>query len=148
MLEGWINVDAVDRGQEITSDIRKLPFPDEYADEVMAIHVIEHFYVWEVFDVLKEWIRVLKPGGELIIECPNLMKAVEYMNNGITNPQLTWWPLYGDPAHKDPLMCHKWGYTPASLAAVMKKMGLDPERKMAQYHLKERRDMRFVGKKP
>ena len=27
--------------------MRELPFPDNYADEARAIHIIEHFYPWE-----------------------------------------------------------------------------------------------------
>ena len=25
------------------------------------------------------------------------------------------WPLYGDPAHRNPLFGHRWGYTPETL---------------------------------
>ena len=114
----------------------------------MAIHVVEHFFVWEVPDLLTEWIRVLKPGGKLIIEVPDLVKVISYMASGINEPALTMWPLYGDPSHEDPLMCHKWGYTEGSLARMMDHVGLkDLEREPAQFHLKDQRDMRIVGYK-
>lgn len=148
ILKGWINVDKAVRGSkpDIDSDIRTLPFEDDYADKVMAIHVIEHFYQWEAEEVVNEWMRVLKPGGEIILECPNLTKAVEYIAKGIKDPQLTSWPIYGDPGHKDPLMCHKWGYTPSSLKSLLKSVGFhDVKRMPAQYHLREKRDMRVVG---
>lgn len=67
ILPGYINVDLVDEraGQkpEVVCDISDLrSFPSNYADEVMAVHVVEHFWRWEVEAVLREWLRVLKPG--------------------------------------------------------------------------------------
>jgi hypothetical protein len=56
------------------------------------------------------------------------------------------WPLYGDPKWRDPLMVHRWGYTPNSLADLMINCGLiDVRQEPAQYKLKEPRDMRVVG---
>ena len=59
------------------------------------------------------------------------------------------WVFYGDPAWKDPLMTHRWGYTPRSLAEVMFQAGLTKLRQEpAQFKLREPRDMRIVGEKP
>jgi SAM-dependent methyltransferase len=38
---------------------------------IRASHVLEHFPHGQIADVLKEWVRVLKPGGELRIAVPN-----------------------------------------------------------------------------
>jgi predicted SAM-dependent methyltransferase len=150
VLDGWINVDKAVRGAkpDVDSDVSKLPFEDDYADEVMAIHLIEHFYVWETPEVLGEWKRVLKPGGRMVLECPDLTKTMAFIAEGRTEPHLTMWPLYGDPSHKDPLMCHKWAYTDKSLAGLMMYAGLvDIERHPAKFHMKDIRDMRLVGYK-
>lgn len=59
------------------------------------------------------------------------------------------WVFYGDPAWRDPLMVHRWGYTPRSLAAVMAEAGLvNIRQEPAQFKLREPRDMRIVGEKP
>ena len=148
VLDGWINVDTRSRGckPDIDADVRDLPFPDDYADEVMAIHLIEHFYVWEAPAVIKEWKRVLKPGGKLILECPDLEKTIMHMANGRSEPNLTMWPLYGDPSHQDPLMCHKWGYNATSLIKLMEFSGFGKvSLEDAQFHMKEVRDMRVVA---
>ena len=47
-----------------------LPFPDDYFDVVTCIAVIEH--VFDVFFLVKEVHRVLKPGGYVIAEVPNI----------------------------------------------------------------------------
>ncbi|MCZ6887001.1 MAG: hypothetical protein O7H39_00795 [Gammaproteobacteria bacterium] len=61
---------------------------------------------------------------------------------------MSMWVLYGDPGWQDPLMCHKWGYTPESLSDVLKEAGLDRvSQEPAQFKQREPRDMRMVGYK-
>ena len=85
ILEGYTNVDLPGNHSgikpDVEADLRKLPFPDEHADEIMAVHVIEHFYVWEVMSVLDEWKRVLKTGGKIILELPNLMSILKFFSH-------------------------------------------------------------------
>jgi hypothetical protein len=91
----------------------------------------------------------------MIIECPNLGAACEallidpdrFADSGKAG-ETTMWALYGDPAWQDPLMCHRWGYTPASLAKAMQAAGLiDVRQEPAQFKMREPRDMRVVGHK-
>jgi SAM-dependent methyltransferase len=160
ILPGYINVDVVSERAgnkpDFVTDIRDLKgIPDSFADEVLAVHVVEHFWRWEVLNVLKEWCRVLKPGGKMILECPNLRSACEeFLKNddaaALPGPegQRTMWVFYGDPRWRDPLMVHRWGYTPVSLARVMHEAGLvNLQQEPAQFKLREPRDMRIVGTK-
>ena len=58
------------------------------------------------------------------------------------------WVFYGDPAWKDPLMIHRWGYTPESLMDLLRSTGLTEVRQeAAQFKLREPRDMRIIGRK-
>lgn len=142
-LQGWINVDVSTAYKvDQCADLRQLPFPDGYADEIMAIHVIEHFYRWEVDDLLREWFRVLKPGGKLILECPDLNKAIRNILEGQPD-QMGMWALYGDWNHKDPLMMHKHGWSAKALSEVLGKFSEVVAQKPAQYHKKDLRDMRI-----
>lgn len=161
ILEGYVNVDVAasraGKRPDVLCDLRRLePFADHSVDEVLAVHVVEHFWRWEVLDVLKEWVRVLRPGGRMVLECPNLLTACEEL---LRNPeaaagtgqeaQRTMWVFYGDPRWQDPLMTHRWNYTPASLAALMREAGLvNVRQEPAQFKLREPRDMRVVGEKP
>lgn len=160
ILPGYINVDVAPSRKgykpDIQCDLRQLHCPDHYADEVMAIHVIEHFYYWEAEPLLREWLRVLKPGGKLILECPNLISAcTEFLKSPDTaalpdiNGKQTMWVFYGDPIWQDPLMCHRWAYTPASLGRLLMQTGfVNVRQEPAQFKMKEPRDMRVVGEKP
>ena len=47
----------------------KLPFKDNTLDFVYSSHLLEDFLDWD--DILAEWLRVLKPGGHLIILVPD-----------------------------------------------------------------------------
>lgn len=161
ILPGYLNVDVVAsrRGfkPDVICDLRELtPFEDNSVGEILSVHVVEHFWRWEVLDVLKEWVRVLKPGGTMILECPNLLSAAQEL---LKNPaagagpgpegQRTMWVFYGDPGWQDPYMVHRWGYTPLSLARLMHEAGLVNLRQApAQFKLREPRDMRVVGEKP
>jgi predicted SAM-dependent methyltransferase len=146
----WLNIDF--EGSELDCDIRKLPIDDNHCDAVAAIHVIEHFYQWEVVDVLKEWHRVLKPGGRLILELPCLDKILKYIqlsmnaNKPMTHT-MTFHALYGDPKYKAVPMCHKWAYTHRQLIDLLNEAGFQHvSLEEANYHFPER-DMRLVAVK-
>ncbi len=53
---------------DIVSDITSIPEPDESFDAVMCIEVFEHLP--EPVKAIKEFARLLKPGGHLIITAP------------------------------------------------------------------------------
>lgn len=133
---------------DVEADLLALPFPDDYADEARAIHVIEHFQVWDAPKALREWVRVLKPGAELAIECPCLDKIVKLFDVPNVPPYLTYWGLYGDPRMEDPLMIHHWCYSEKQLLRAMKLCGLeDVHGEPPRFH-QPARDMRIVGRKP
>lgn len=142
-IEGYIGVDI--KEADVVADVRKLPFPDGAADEVMAIHVCEHFYVHEILGVIKEWRRVLKDGGRMVLELPCLDKVLYHFFEG--GPEnMTLWPLYGDPrTHKDgePAL-HKWAWSRARFAEMLKAAGLREIREEQPHFHQPSRDMRFV----
>jgi ubiquinone/menaquinone biosynthesis C-methylase UbiE len=61
---------AEGRGKVIVSaeNASQLSFPDGSFDRLIAAHVLEHLY--KPHEVLREWCRVLKPGGVLSILLP------------------------------------------------------------------------------
>jgi len=79
-LPGYLHVeiDVVARHVEVIAPAWQLPFPDQWARELMAIHVLEHLPPPLLSATLGEWHRILQPGGMLEVHVPNgpeLMKA-------------------------------------------------------------------------
>lgn len=159
MLKGYVNIDICSRGgvkPDIVCDIRDLsPLPADSVDEILAVHVIEHLYRWEVLGTIREWMRVLKPGGTMNIECPDILNACRRL---LEEPMLTtevgkrgrdsMWPIFGDPRHKDPYMTHHWGYSVHSLSALLRKAGLvDVRSEPAKFKAGPPRDIRVTAKK-
>lgn len=132
-------------------DIRNLCYLDGSVSVIAAIHVIEHFYRWEVPDVLKEWHRALRFGGELILELPCMNKVFGYIavcvKKGIEiSPRMTFDAIYGDHKTQRVAMTHKWGYSQEELKGLMEEAGFTVRIEEPRYHFPIR-DMRLVGVK-
>lgn len=74
-IPGYINADLYAEKVDERFDVKTIPYPDNTFDEVKAFHIIEHFHWMEGQEVLKEWARVLKPGGRLHIETPDFLES-------------------------------------------------------------------------
>lgn len=82
---------------DIASNLNeKIDLPDEYADTLVALSVIEHLCEPQIF--LNECYRVLKPGGHLILQAP-----------------FQWW------LHESPYDYFR--YTPYGFIYMLKKAG-------------------------
>lgn len=92
-----VGVDA-EEGIDLERDV--LPYRDGSIDVVTAISVVEHLS--SASQLLRESYRVLKPGGAIIIVCPNW--------------RYSWRAFYDDPTHVHP-------YTERSLARVLANHG-------------------------
>lgn len=122
----WLTVGLSD--SDIICDLRKINLPNDYADQMAAIHVLEHFYYWDALPTLLEWKRVLKQGGKLIVELPCMDKVIGYLHQCVEkniplSNTMSWHAIYGDPKYKDELMCHKWGYTVEMLTRLLGEAG-------------------------
>lgn len=71
-LEGFTNVDLYDATADIKADICNIPLEDESVDEMVALQVVEHVPYWKSKDMFAEMYRLLKPGGFVIVETPDI----------------------------------------------------------------------------
>ena len=112
---------------DVVGDVRILPFEDCFADVVYASHILEHFSFKETIRILKEWTRVLKVGGKMIIVVPNLKWASNIILKGTPIQELAERAMsvfYStqDGAPKD-MDIHKAGFTSESLKGVVGRLG-------------------------
>lgn len=122
-LSGYTNVDLRPLpGIDLVADLRQpLPVDPGTVEEIYAKHIIEHFTPAEWVAVLADWLRVLAPGGRLVIECPDLRRCCEKF---IYSPddEKPWWHLtiYGDPEEGG----HHQGFTIPRLRRELEAAGL------------------------
>lgn len=74
-LPGWEVLNAIpDEAVDHVGDARDLSrFADNTFGVIYASHIVEHFdYMGELEATLREWLRVLAPGGQIGISVPDL----------------------------------------------------------------------------
>jgi predicted SAM-dependent methyltransferase len=77
-LAGWVNIDLETPEADIHLDItRPIPLPDGAARFIYHEHMMEHITVEEGAFGLRDWLRLLEPGGVLRIATPDLQYVIE-----------------------------------------------------------------------
>lgn len=71
--EGWVNVDIGRNKTDLTLDLRRsIPLPDGSCKIIYSEHVFEHFnYPEPATSIVKDWFRLLEPGGTLSLAVPD-----------------------------------------------------------------------------
>ena len=67
---------------DVVADMQSLPFDAGSFDAVWSSHNLEHLYAHEVPVALAEFLRVLKPGGQLFATMPDLQSVAEKVAEG------------------------------------------------------------------
>jgi SAM-dependent methyltransferase len=91
---------------EVVARAWRLPFPENWADEIVSVHTLEHVHPRFLLSTLAEWHRVLRPGGRLRVHVPN---SPRIMQRFLDAPREKKWALmsallgmYGGPDTTEP----------------------------------------------
>ena len=130
--EGYINVDARKTRHDVymldlEKDLLK-PFPDGSVEEIIARDCVEHISWRRVEDLLKDMHRILKCGGRVYIQVPDLEAIARKV---ILNPDfcfgdlcgwraISYW-VYGGQDY--PENTHKAGFTVPTLRRLLESLG-------------------------
>lgn len=118
-LEGFVNIDMKMTGAtDYVGGISKLPCPHNSVERIESYHVIEHIPHPLAPAVLREWFRVLKPGGVMVLECPDFDEGIrQYLagDNNLLGSIYGWQRYDGDT--------HFYGYNPSRLSALLIETG-------------------------
>lgn len=106
---------------KVVCDIRQIPYPDNSVDAINAGEVLEHFGRAEVEPLLKEWIRVLKPGGEFTVRVPDFGEICRRYAAGKASCGLANLWAFGGQSH--PLDFHKVGFDSVDLIIYLQRAG-------------------------
>lgn len=122
-LQGYINIDLHHNAADVKMDALNLALADNSVDEIYSSHLIEHFPKRDVPKALKEWFRVLKNGGTLSMNLPNLEWC---MRNWLGQPEEKRFGLYLDMIYglqTNDGEYHKTGFTKYKLNTLLKEAG-------------------------
>ena len=126
-MPGYVNIDLHDPGADLAMDVRYLEFEDGAIDEIYSSHLLEHFsgsrHNNELPGVLKEWFRVLKSGGALRLNVPNLVGCLK---NWLNKEEDEKWGFALDMIfglQTNPGEYHKTGFTKARLEKLLTDAG-------------------------
>jgi len=104
---------------DLFADVRDLPFEKESVDEILAVQVFEHFSFVEGREVIKYWVSLLKHGGVIHLDVPDLDGTVDiYKKDKIWGTRL----LFG--SQKNEYGVHKSMYTLETLMKLYLDIGL------------------------
>lgn len=101
LLDGYRNIDRLNANGEIKGvqygDITKLDCCESNSiGEIYSAHVLQCFHDRELVPVaLKEWHRILKPGGTLIVEVPYILPLIKDYLSGKLPHDLFIQGMYG-----------------------------------------------------
>lgn len=133
----WLNVDVSGPVADFHCDITKLPSEwDDSFSEVRASHVLEHFFLTDFNDVLRGWIRTLKPNGLIRVIVPNLETVIRELLSGfdfherktisLDETTATLAQIYGIGYDKEETPCqwrHRFIFSPSTLRELFERQG-------------------------
>ena len=118
--EGWLGVDPYHPEADVQCSGDKLPYGDNTVDEIYSSHMLEHITKLDVPKFLKEWFRVLKSGGKLILRVPDLEWCCRYW---LDHPGIGWEMdiIYGGQSRNGEF--HKTGFNYEIALNYLKEAG-------------------------
>ena len=120
----WIHIDGENYDHIDSSDIFIKDYQDNSADLIYASHFIEYFDREEVVPLLKRWKNVLIPNGVLRLAVPDFKVYSKLYSDKQYPLDSFLGPLYGKMPMGDKTIYHKTTYDYASLATLLKEIGM------------------------
>jgi predicted SAM-dependent methyltransferase len=167
-LKEWINVDFFDYEKndssrsgaqyDIKMDITSLDVADESVDEMLLVHVVEHFTRWRTLSMFRHYFDKLRPGGKVIVEMPDLDQCIKiylsgqiapHMNTPIGLQNMGRTQFYGNQWDELDYETHRYVWTIEEFFSQLKALGYSivSATHDAIFHMKGR-DMLVVAEKP
>jgi SAM-dependent methyltransferase len=143
LLEGFVNVDKYSKLPGVENyDIYKLPYGPTTekgsVDLIFCAHVLEHLPIRHAKMAVKEWGRVMKPGGKLYLGIPDLEVLMTMLLTPQDDKTRDWllYVLFGfqtDPGNRgedldypiDPGQFHTCGYTKETIVKDLTSVGFN-----------------------
>jgi predicted SAM-dependent methyltransferase len=136
-MPGYVNVDLF-KGPIVDEifELDEIPYKDGSIAAIHSEHALEHLPSYRIDKAVKEWFRVLTPGGELWLKIPDLeANCAEYLRPSVKTvngfPAKEWYryTIYGiqksQAGEPDDAQIHKWGFSQQDIQAKLESVGFN-----------------------
>jgi predicted SAM-dependent methyltransferase len=164
-LPDYINIDKYDMTgpdssrtgalQDIQMDIRSLDAEEGTVDEILLVHVLEHFVRWDALRLIAQFHRLLRFGGTLSMETPDLdgciewyLKRTETHQTPLGELNMGFTQFYGNQWDELDYETHRYVWTKREMRSVLEAAGfriIHLDNKTRWHH--PGRDMRVLARK-
>lgn len=126
-VPGYTNIDIDSEKADVKKDIRELDYESNSIDDIVLMHVLEHFSRVDALGLIIKWHDWLQVGGRLIIEVPDFKKSAEGLLHASSETQAKILRhLTGDQGSE--WSFHKTQWSKESLESTLKIFGFRIER--------------------
>jgi glycosyltransferase involved in cell wall biosynthesis len=116
-------------GVDESFPLESIPYPDASVRSIYSDHALEHLPHVEARAALREWFRVLEPGGDLVVQLPDLAACCRAFIDSTTQAERDWYryTIYGRQNEQNDLPAaaqfHQTGFTLAELNEELQAAG-------------------------
>lgn len=100
-----------------------LPYKPGSVEEILAVQVFEHFGPGESKEVLNHWKNLLRAGGKIIIDVPDIFETAMLLSMTETEEEKAWAEKLIHGTRNNEFAYHKVGYWPKKLEGMLKEAG-------------------------
>ena len=111
--KGWLGVDINAKVEpDIVDDMTKLTtIKNSTVDAIKSQYSFEHLSYEDAITGLKNWFRILKKGGELSLEIPDLDKCYKMVKStDLVERKYGFYGLFGSPKNYYLMHKHAWDF--------------------------------------
>ncbi|QQS55651.1 MAG: methyltransferase domain-containing protein [Candidatus Competibacteraceae bacterium] len=109
---------------DVFADMRKLGLANYSVDEIFTSHTIDHFPRWEAIDMFRDWYRMLKPDGLLVIEAADFVRCVLWLLHPNRSKRISAKnQFYGNQWDRIDFETHRYLWSARELVGVLRDIG-------------------------
>jgi len=129
---GYVNCDLFSGpGIDEVFSLESIPYETGTIEAILSQHSLEHVPYMQAEKALREWFRVLRPAGELILKIPEFEDCCRnYLATSPTDTASRKWyknTIYGiqisQAGEPDEAQIHKWGYSEKEIIDLLESIG-------------------------
>jgi len=109
---------------DVFADMSALGLPDNSIDEIFTSHTVDHFTRWAAIDMLRDWHRMLRPGGVAVIEVADFVRCVLWLAHpNREKRQAARNQFYGNQWDRLEYETHRYLWSSSELVGVLQEIG-------------------------